>query len=1111
MTETRSWLEARRREFNRREVGAGVLLTVGGVLAVFGLSVVLARLGLYRLQPAAVLAGWVAALAVAGGAYLWLRRRLRTSSAKRLAREVELRGGLRNGAIAGMADAEDPRGSRALAELADGRAVAWLEEHGEDALRPARGEGVKLLRFASIAAAGALGAFFLTGPSSSRASAFWHPIATVAKARGPILISVDRSDVRRDDRVEVTVVAEGRRAASLMVRAPGEPWSASPLALDSLGRAVTTLGPLESDRFVRAASGGRMSETVQVRVALPAFLAELSLIAEYPSYLVLPDEPILPGPDTLLFPTGTRISVRGRSTVPLRSAGWSLSGGRSAAFATEGQAFAGALRVTRSGTWTLLAVPEGGGALEGRPPSLHIIAVRDSAPTVTVPVPGGDTTAPATLKQPLVVDVRDDHLVTRVQLEMRRVSRRGVSDERLIEPIPLPEEGAERLVLQWVLDLNGRGFAPGDTAHFRLRAFDNAPTPQMGVSPEYVLRLPTLAEMREAVRVATSEIGEGVDSLVTKQEELARAEEEMAAERALGEGGEEAELDFNTAERAGDLAEDQEEVIDRAEQLREDLEKLSEAAEAAGLDDPEFQRQLKDLERLLDRAMTPDLEAKLNEVREALENLDAERSRDAFEQLAESGRQFKEQLERSQELFERAAIEGSLTTLAEDAEDLANRQDDWNEQLGLEPDSSMALDERQLAMETDSLAARLDELQEMIEQSTADMEQPPDQEQSDSTDGRPNDEEGKPDEEDAGDKARQAAEEMQEAADEAEKREVDKARQAGEEASQMLQPMSQQLKKQRDELRKAWKSEVLGKMDHALMETTSLARLQKELADRLRRGESGAELRGKQAALKEGMEKIIQRLQQAAGKNALISPEISTALGLARLRMKEALERLQQPAPDTKNAATIAGQAVTGLNSVAYSLLQAREDVQSAGTGSGFSEAVERLAQMAGTQSAIAGQSGSLLPQIQLGEGEALLQQMRMLAERQRAVAEELERLDAKGSTPSGMRELSEEARRIARELEGGELNSRTVERQDKLFHRLLDAGRTLTGEEEDEDLERKSKTARGENLLVPSELEPGAVGAPRYRYPTWEELRELSPEERRLILDYFRRLNDAR
>jgi hypothetical protein len=313
-------------------------------------------------------------------------------------------------------------------------------------------------------------------------------------------------------------------------------------------------------------------------------------------------------------------------------------------------------------------------------------------------------------------------------------------------------------------------------------------------------------------------------------------------------------------------------------------------------------------------------------------------------------------------------------------------------------------------------------------------------------------------------------------------------------------------------MRQEWKSEVAGKMDDAIAETSEIARRQQDLADRMQRGEAGADVRGEQAALKEGMDKVMERLQQAAGKNALVGNELSTAMGQARMKMKEALDQLQQAAPNSKNAAAMAGQAVTGLTSVAYSLFQAREDVKGSGSGSGFSEAVERLANMAGNQSALAGQSGQLLPQMIQGQNGQTQQQVKKQGAKQREIAEELERIDAKGEAPSGVEELAQEAKALAREMEAGQLNRRTVERQERLFRRLLDAGRTMNGEEEDEKKERKSETAKDGNVFVPPPLKPGAAGSgPRYTYPTWEELRQLSPEERRLILDYFRRLNDAR
>jgi hypothetical protein len=166
------------------------------------------------------------------------------------------------------------------------------------------------------------------------------------------------------------------------------------------------------------------------------------------------------------------------------------------------------------------------------------------------------------------------------------------------------------------------------------------------------------------------------------------------------------------------------------------------------------------------------------------------------------------------------------------------------------------------------------------------------------------------------------------------------------------------------------------------------------------------------------------------------------------------------------------------------------------------------MAQLADQQGKMAGQSGGMLPLMQ-SAGQALMQQLRDLARQQRALAAELERLQAQGDQP-GAGELAQEAEAIARALERGALTRETVERQEQLYRRLLDAGRLLRGPEADEEEERQSTTAEPGNVLLPTGQRPTEAG-PRYRYPTWQELQGLSPADRRAVLEYFRMLNDAR
>jgi hypothetical protein len=167
---------------------------------------------------------------------------------------------------------------------------------------------------------------------------------------------------------------------------------------------------------------------------------------------------------------------------------------------------------------------------------------------------------------------------------------------------------------------------------------------------------------------------------------------------------------------------------------------------------------------------------------------------------------------------------------------------------------------------------------------------------------------------------------------------------------------------------------------------------------------------------------------------------------------------------------------------------------------------MERMAELAQQQGGLGKEGAGLLPMA--GSG-AIREQLRQLGARQRALAQEMERLRGQGDLP-GAGELADEAKELARRLEAGRLDRQVVERQERLFRRMLDAGRTLQGREEDERKERQSTTATGDSVHLPPALRARLEqDGDRLRVPSWEELQQLSPEERRLGVDYFRRLSE--
>ena len=58
------------------------------------------------------------------------------------------------------------------------------------------------------------------------------------------------------------------------------------------------------------------------------------------------------------------------------------------------------------------------------------------------------------------------------------------------------------------------------------------------------------------------------------------------------------------------------------------------------------------------------------------------------------------------------------------------------------------------------------------------------------------------------------------------------------------------------------------------------------------------------------------------------------------------------------------------------------------------------------------------------------------------------------------------------------------------------------------EDLAREAKAATGNELFLPPNASASGKAASRFAPPNWNDLRGLTPEERRLVLDYFKRIN---
>ena len=1069
----------------RLRAGAGwVAVALGSAGLLLGIAAWAVRLGVVD-TPWWVLTAWALTVAALIGSAVAAWRGLRALSVGRVARRLEDIGLRRHGALTALLDLPAPGTSESLFVQADRAQAADLGQRGGTMveplaapLRPLAAAGATLLLLGAVALGSA-------GPRRGPASALWHPMRAWNASLAPVRIAAAHGVIDQGDSVAFRVEAIGRRTATLWVRAPGESWRPVGLRLDTLGQTTVWSGALRSDLYARVTSGGRASDTVMVRVRLPVFLGSLAVTAHYPAYLGMEAEPVPTGGDTLILPAGTRLETHGEATAPLAAAGWVI-GPHRAEMTTDGTRFGGSFVPNAGGAYRLVLTTTNRAPLAGDTVRLPIRLVADSAPVVEVPVPGADTVAPLSLKVGLVVDAQDDHGLTSVEVESRRISRLGVVDSSLRERLAVPPEAPDRAILTYTLDLNRRGLLPGDTVRYVAIARDNTPARQAGRSREYVLRLPTMTEVRAAQRAATEDLAGRIDSVTEASRRLERQTEDLAQERPRDpRGGDRPgeSLSFEQSKRAESVAHTQQELVRRTEELKQSLEALRKSAEAAGVTDSAWQRQLQEIREQIDRALTPELRDRLAALQQALKDLDPEQAKEALERLSESQQELREALERSRELFKRAAMEGDLANLSQEAKDLAQEQRQWSQQVTASDSTAASAGERALAARADSLSRALDRLAAGVGDSAR-------QSRLDS----------------AGSQAQQASGQMRQAAGSAQQGRRPEARQHGQRAAQQLEPLGDQLQQERQGMQQEWRDEVTRDIDQALAEAGRLAERQLGVQDALKSGDDPSPgLRAEQGAIEEGVQRLLEQVRQAAGKNALVSPQIGQALGSAQQQMQRTREAISSAASNPREAADQAGGAVDALNAAALQLLRSRGEVSGAESGSGLAEAMEQMAKLAQQQGGLGRQAAGLLPMA--GSG-AVQEQLRQLGARQRELAEQLQRMKGQGQIP-GAGELGDEAEDLARRLESGRLDRQMVERQERLFRRMLDAGRTLQGREEDEKKERQSTTATDDSVHLPPALRARLQGdSEALRVPTWEELQQLSPEERRLVVDYFRRLS---
>ena len=302
--------------------------------------------------------------------------------------------------------------------------------------------------------------------------------------------------------------------------------------------------------------------------------------------------------------------------------------------------------------------------------------------------------------------------------------------------------------------------------------------------------------------------------------------------------------------------------------------------------------------------------------------------------------------------------------------------------------------------------------------------------------------------------------------------EQSEAQQQAKQLSKNLEQMRKNVDKMREGFSQKKKNELAKKMEDAAQDLMDIASVQEKLL-----GDDQSSMNDRaetQKGLQETTEGATGRIGQMAKQSLFITPDIAQSLGRALTNQSNAVGRYSNQ--DLAGGLNASKEATISLNQAATGLLRQKESMQGAKSSTGMQEAMESLQSLAGQQQGVNEQTMGMMPgqqdgmgsgeggqRLQEGSGQAL---GRMAAEQEairRGLEETMQKMNQSGgSTLGNMGDVAEEMKKVEQDLRSGRLEADTVERQQKILSRLLDAPRSV----EKRDYSRKRTSRPGVDVV---------------------------------------------
>lgn len=694
--------------------------------------------------------------------------------------------------------------------------------------------------------------------------------------------------------------------------------------------------------------------------------------------------------------------------------------------------------------------------LENTNPISYTITVQpDLHPVARILFPAKNVDLDETMTLPLTLEGEDDYGLSKSQLTYW-IHKGGIVDSTGTTPSALnlsfTEDEPVKLLRNYTWYLAVLGLFPEDMIAYRFEVLDNdrISGPKRAESPIYMARFPSLLEIFQEVEAEQSDQIESLNEIYSESqdlhEELKQIAEEMKSSR---------ELEWEERKNLETMGQEQRRMEKEIRDLQGRMDDLINRMEKNDLLSSETLEKYTELQELFQEIVTPELAEVMKKLQDALDTVNQELLKQAMNNFQLSQENFLKSIERAISILKKLRVEQKVDELVKRMDDLIERQKNINQELGemkdetksewVEQEEKMKDDAESLRQEMNTLSEMMGDLSGMpLSQLDAIMNEM--------------------DQKNFSGQLSQIQQMIQAG-------QTAQARNSGVNAQQSMESISEMMKEMQQNMKSKQKEKVANALKRASYRLLQLSSGQEDLMSQISGGEiSESQSAEKQLSLLSGLNQVADSLVQLAQETFFVTPEMGRALGKAQIQMNNALQMMTQPGGQ-QSARSSQGQAMGALNETVMAIQDALEQLSGSGSGLGMEQYMAGLEKMSQMQLGINQQMMDLFQDGQLSLEEQAA--MGRLAAEQGAVKKAMEdllkefgdRLEIVGR----LDQMVEDMESVIEDLQQQRASRETIQRQERILSRLLDAQRSVRRR----DYNQERESISGEDVIrqSPEEL----------------------------------------